>query len=164
MVRGQARALLSFWLKAAPKSPVEFEILDAKSEALVGQRRATQSDLAAYAAREVASFWLTHALHSSLALLRHLFESRRVHPEQVYAELARLGGALCTFSLDSHPRALPLYDHDHLEECFGELERHNDDLRQQLEWSRRMLETQDRVLQRLGAPPTTAELPRSRSG
>src|SRR5439155_863120 len=66
------------------------EILDAKSEALVGQRRATQSDLAAYAAREVASFWLTHALHSSLALLRHLFESRRVHPEQVYAELARL--------------------------------------------------------------------------
>ena len=100
------------------------EILDAKSEALVGQRRATQSDLAAYAAREVASFWLTHALHSSLALLRHLFESRRVHPEQVYAELARLGGALCTFSLDSHPRALPLYDHDHLEECFGELERH----------------------------------------
>ena len=46
----------------------------------------------------------------------------------------------------------------------GELERHNDDLRQQLEWSRRMLETQDRVLQRLGAPPTTAELPRSRSG
>jgi len=46
----------------------------------------------------------------------------------------------------------------------GELERHNDDLRQQLEWSRRLLETQDRVLQQLGPPPNAAELPRSRSG
>jgi len=100
------------------------EILEAKSDALGGQRRAAQSDLAAYAARDVASFWLTHAIHSSLAPLRHLFDSRRAHPEQLYAELARLSGALCTFSLDSHPRALPLYDHDHLEQCFGELERH----------------------------------------
>jgi type VI secretion system protein ImpJ len=99
------------------------EILGAKSDALVGQRRG-QADLAAGAARDVASFWLTHALHSSLAPLRHLLESRRAHPERLYAELARLAGALCTFSLDSHPRALPLYDHDHLEECFGELERH----------------------------------------
>src|SRR5438552_13880277 len=32
-------------------------------------------------------------------------ESRRAHPEQLYTELARLGGALCTFSLDSDPRA-----------------------------------------------------------
>lgn len=100
------------------------EILEAKSEALVGQRRAGQADLASYATRDVASFWLTHAIHTSLAPLRHLFESRRAHPEQLYAELARLGGALCTFSLDSHPRALPLYDHDQLEQCFGELERH----------------------------------------
>src|SRR5439155_12358275 len=30
MVRGQARALLSFALKAAPKDPVQFEILDSK--------------------------------------------------------------------------------------------------------------------------------------
>src|SRR4051812_24257073 len=29
-VRGQARAQLSFWMKAAPKGPVEFEILDDK--------------------------------------------------------------------------------------------------------------------------------------
>jgi type VI secretion system protein ImpJ len=100
------------------------EILESKSEALVSQRRAGQADLAAYASRDVASFWLTHTIHASLAPLRHLLEARRAHPEQLYAELARLGGALCTFSLDSHPRSLPLYDHDHLEECFGELERH----------------------------------------
>jgi type VI secretion system protein ImpJ len=42
----------------------------------------------------------------------------------VYSELARLGGALCTFSLDAHPRSLPAYDHDHLEKCFDALDRH----------------------------------------
>jgi hypothetical protein len=37
-------------------------------------------------------------------------------------------------------------------ERINELERHNDELRQQLEWNRRLLEAQDRVLQQLGAP------------
>ena len=100
------------------------DILESKSETLVGPRRGAQKDLAAFAAREVATFWLTHAIHSSLAPLRHLLEARRAHPEQLYAELIRLAGALCTFSLDSHPRALPLYDHDDLETCFDALERH----------------------------------------
>jgi hypothetical protein len=35
----------------------------------------------------------------------------------------------------------------------SELERHNDELRQQLEWNRRLLEAQDRVLQQLGPGP-----------
>jgi len=100
------------------------DILESKSEALVAPRRGGKTDLAAFASREVASFWLTHAVHSSLAPLRHLLESRRAHPEQLYAELARLAGALCTFALDSHPRSLPLYDHDDLEGCFDALERH----------------------------------------
>src|SRR5215213_3896726 len=41
----------------------------------------------------------------------------------------------------------------------GELERHNDDLRQQLEWNRRLLDAQDRVLQQLGTPSVPTELP-----
>jgi type VI secretion system protein ImpJ len=51
-------------------------------------------------------------------------QSKRVHPERLYAELARLAGALCTFSLDAHPRALPAYDHDKPEPCFDALDRH----------------------------------------
>jgi type VI secretion system protein ImpJ len=42
----------------------------------------------------------------------------------LYVELSRLAGALCTFALDSHPRDLPLYDHDHLSDCFEKLDRH----------------------------------------
>src|SRR5262245_13486843 len=34
MVRGQSRAILSFWMKAPSKSPVEFEILDSKNEVI----------------------------------------------------------------------------------------------------------------------------------
>ena len=42
-----------------------------------------------------------------------------------------------------------------------EAERHSDELRQQLEWNKRLLEAQDRLLQHLGAPAPNvkAELP-----
>jgi Tfp pilus assembly protein PilN len=40
---------------------------------------------------------------------------------------------------------------EQLQQRIAELERHNDDLRQQLEWNKRLLEAQDRVLQQL--PP-----------
>jgi type VI secretion system protein ImpJ len=38
--------------------------------------------------------------------------------------LLRLGGALCTFALESHPRNLPLYDHLQLDVCFDAIDRH----------------------------------------
>jgi type VI secretion system protein ImpJ len=100
------------------------ETLDAKAQALLGERRAAHGSLAEYASREVAGFWLSHAVHSSLLPLRHLLHVREVHPEQLYLELARLAGALCTFAMDSDPRTLPLYDHDALGRCFSALERH----------------------------------------
>ena len=52
------------------------------------------------------------------ALLRHQLVAKRGHPEELFVEMSRLAGALCTFALDSHPRDLPLYDHENLSECF----------------------------------------------
>jgi type VI secretion system protein ImpJ len=72
----------------------------------------------------VAGFWLTHAVHSALGPLRHMRQTRSAHPEQLFAGLARLAGALCTFSLEADPRQLPLYQHDEPEACFDGLERH----------------------------------------
>jgi type VI secretion system protein ImpJ len=97
------------------------EILDAKSDSMMRGRRGSAEE---FARQEVASFWLLHAIDSSLPALRHILEAKRVHPERLYVELSRLAGALCTFALDAHPRALPAYEHDHLEECFGALDRH----------------------------------------
>lgn len=100
------------------------EMLDAKSESMLQDRRSERKGVAEYASHEVANFWLAHTIHSSLAPLRYHRDTRGTHPEQLYVELARLAGALCTFALDSHPRSVPTYDHDNLGDCFAAMERH----------------------------------------
>jgi type VI secretion system protein ImpJ len=62
-------------------------------------------------ALDVANYWFLHALQSAIPPLQHLIATRHAHPEDVYVELARLAGALCTFAVDSDPRSLPTYDH-----------------------------------------------------
>ena len=100
------------------------EILDAKSAAVAAESSASRKVLREYASQEVANFWLLHAVRSSIPPLRHLLEMKTSHPEELYTELSRLAGALCTFAFDSHPRSLPAYDHERLGECFTEIDRH----------------------------------------
>jgi type VI secretion system protein ImpJ len=100
------------------------EVLEAKSMAIAAEQTGRRKELRDYANQELANFWLLHAVRSSMAPLRHQLDLKHSHPEQLYTELARLAGALCTFAIDSDPRTLPAYDHDRLGECFGELERH----------------------------------------
>ncbi|MBK9169030.1 MAG: type VI secretion system baseplate subunit TssK [Bryobacterales bacterium] len=100
------------------------ELLEAKSETLTRPSEVGGRSLGEFASRDVANFWFLHAIYASLGPLRNLFQARRCHPETLYAELARLAGALCTFAVASHPRTLPLYNHDRPEECFDALDRH----------------------------------------
>ena len=100
------------------------QILDQRAESMAQERQTGGAAFSDFASREVASFWLSHAIHSSLAPLRHHLQSRTLHPEQMFREMSRLGGALCTFSMSSQPPALPLYDHERLDECFRLLDRH----------------------------------------
>jgi type VI secretion system protein ImpJ len=79
---------------------------------------------AEYSTRDIAQFWLLHTVNSALAPLQQSYAARRVHPEELFVQMLRLGGALCTFTLDSHPRELPLYNHLALDECFGALDHH----------------------------------------
>jgi len=95
-------------------------ILEEKSSSIAGGP-ATNGD---FAPRDIANFWLQHAVNAALAPLRHLWVSKRGHPEELHTELSRLAGALCTFTIDSHPRTLPLYNHENLSECFDALDRH----------------------------------------
>jgi type VI secretion system protein ImpJ len=99
-------------------------ILDAKSQSLAPTRQSDRPSLGAFASNEVATFWLLHTMHASVAPLRHHLQIRRSRPEQVYTDLLRLAGALCTFAIDSHPRSLPAYDHDRLGDTFDALDRH----------------------------------------
>lgn len=79
---------------------------------------------AEFSTREIANFWLLHTVNSALAPLRHIYLAKRGHPEALYREMLRLGGALCTFAFESHPRDLPAYDHRNLEKSFGDLDLH----------------------------------------
>ncbi len=97
------------------------EILESKSSAL---SRNKGGGVAEFSTRDLANFWLMHAVNSGLAALRHLWISKRGHPEQLFMEMSRLGGALCTFALESHPRMLPIYDHRNLGDCFEKLDEH----------------------------------------
>jgi len=100
------------------------EILDDKSATIARDARDSAGGPAEFSTRQIASFWLLHAVNSALAPLRHQLAAKRGHPEELFVEMSRLGGALCTFALDSHPRDLPLYDHDNLGDCFEALDRH----------------------------------------
>src|SRR6266851_1745589 len=84
----------------------------------------TPRSWAEFSTREIANFWLLHTVNSALAPLRHQYLSKRGHPEEVFVEMLKLGGALCTFAIESHPRDLPLYDHRNLDVCFGALDYH----------------------------------------
>jgi type VI secretion system protein ImpJ len=60
-----------------------------------------------------------------LAPLRHLWISKRGHPEELYRGSARAWPALCARSSWTRTRStLPLYDHDRLSECFEALDSH----------------------------------------
>ena len=100
------------------------QLLEQKAETLSVDKGSSGGTVAHYGGQELASFWLAHAVHSGLAPLRHLYGKRRAHPEELYSELARLAGALCTFSLRSDPESIPRYDHEGLEECLNLLDRH----------------------------------------
>jgi type VI secretion system protein ImpJ len=78
----------------------------------------------AYVGNELATRWLLHAVRSAEAPLRHLAAARYAHPERLFAEMAKLAGALCTFSLTTRAADLPLYAHEDLTGCFAAMERH----------------------------------------
>jgi type VI secretion system protein ImpJ len=100
------------------------EVLQEKAATMSLESRAKGKFQSGFSAQEIGQFWFLHAINSALGPLRHLFMSKRGHPEELFLELVRLGGALCTFSLDSQPRNLPLYNHMALDVCFAEVEKH----------------------------------------
>src|SRR5919199_639718 len=106
------------------------EILSARSSTLANTRRQRNQSLADFSISDVANFWLLYTVNTYFPQLRHLYETRRGHPAELYSTMLSLAGALSTFSSAVHPRALPGYEHDDLSRCFTELDER---LRQLLE-------------------------------
>lgn len=98
------------------------DILDDKSRSLGRGKSGSASLWSEYSTSEIATFWMLHSVNSALAPLRHQLKVKRGHPEELYSELSRLAGALCTFSVDHHPSKIPLYKHRELDKTFEELD------------------------------------------
>lgn len=75
-------------------------------------------------ALDVSNYWFLHALSTSLPVLRHLHSTSHTHPSQLFLELTRLSGALCTFATDSDAGDLPLYHHADPGPAFRALDAH----------------------------------------
>jgi type VI secretion system protein ImpJ len=97
------------------------EILIAKSSSLGEQRRQRTTSLADFTTSEIAVFWLLNTVNASIPVLAHLFRTRIVHPERLYAEMAELCGRLTTFSTDRHPQDIVHYQHTDLYATFSRL-------------------------------------------
>jgi len=98
------------------------EILFARSTQLAGTRRQRNQSLAEFSASDIADFWLLYTVNSYAPLINHLFEAGIRHPEELFAAMSSLAGALTTFSTTLHPRDIPVYDHDNLSLCFTNLD------------------------------------------
>jgi type VI secretion system protein ImpJ len=98
------------------------EILSAKSSELGGARRQKNQSLADFTSADIPRFWLLYTVNAALPVFRHLFETRKGHPEALYSAMLSLAGSLTTFSVKIHPRDLPRYDHDNLGACFTDLD------------------------------------------
>lgn len=101
------------------------DILDEKSTVFTQEQQQRNGVFqAGMSARHVAQYWFLHALNSNLPALRHFLLCQHAHPQELFREMSRLGGALCTFGLEVHPRSLPAYDHGSLDTCFAALDEH----------------------------------------
>ena len=85
--------------------------LRSRRQRLMSMRRESNERLADFAVADVSLFWLLNALNSHARVLSEFERFPARHPEQVWAELARLAGSMLTFSLDSDLDAIPGYDH-----------------------------------------------------
>lgn len=90
------------------------ELLSTRSAQLSGARRQKNQSLADFSAADIANFWLLYTVNSYFPIFNLLYETKQVHPEELYSAMMELAGTLTTFSSTMRPRDLPLYDHDDL--------------------------------------------------
>jgi type VI secretion system protein ImpJ len=100
------------------------DILEQKNKAFTGATRGFDRQATGLSAQQIATFWFLHSVNSGLTALRHLYSAKRSHPEELFYEMLRLGGSLCTFGLEASAAHLPTYEHLDLQICFEALDQH----------------------------------------
>jgi type VI secretion system protein ImpJ len=98
------------------------EVLSARSTQLSSSRRQKNQSLADFTAADIGNFWLLYTVNSYFPIFSHLFQSKQVHPAELYEAMAALAGSLTTFSPKLRAKDLPLYVHENVGPIFSELD------------------------------------------
>ncbi len=88
---------------------------------LMDMRRESNERMADFAVADVSLFWLLNALNSAEPVLAQFQRHPQNPPERLYPELARLAGSLLTFSLEHQVSAIPVWQHEQLNNVFPPL-------------------------------------------
>lgn len=98
-------------------------ILGAKSQELSANRRGRGQGIPTVVSpAETAEFWLLYTVNQHYPVFRNLLSNTRLHPQEPFAAMLALAGALTAFTLKIDPNELPVYNHDDLGSCFGQLD------------------------------------------
>ncbi len=103
------------------------DILDEKSTVFTQEQQQRNGVFqAGMSARHVAQYWFLHALNSNLPALRHFLLCQHAHPQELFREMLRLGGApVHVRHLEgASARSALAYDHGNLDTCFAALDEH----------------------------------------
>jgi len=95
--------------------------LRARLSRLMDMRRESNERMADFAVADVSLFWLLNALNSAEPVLGQFQRHPQSPPERLYPELARLAGSLLTFSLEHQVSAIPVWQHEQLNDVFPPL-------------------------------------------
>ena len=95
--------------------------LRARLSRLMDMRRESNERMADFAVADVSLFWLLNALNSAEPVLGQFQRHPQSPPERLYPELARLAGSLLTFSLEHQVSAIPVWQHEQLNNVFPPL-------------------------------------------
>lgn len=104
-------------------------LLDRSRE--LSELRTNRGGVAEFGRSDTANFWQLHSVNTYVPLLRHYVDNPSVHPEPVFLALTTLAGELCTFNTKISARELPVYEHNALGTCFGQLCRTLEELLQE---------------------------------
>lgn len=100
------------------------DMMEERANQMVRPKDLAAGTAAGFSAEGISNAWFLHCVNAAISPLRHLLMQQTAHPEELYVEMSRLAGALCTFGLDSHPSSLPRYQHTNLTKVFADLDAH----------------------------------------
>lgn len=100
------------------------DMMEERAHQMVRPKDLSAGTASGFSAEGISNAWFLHCVNAAISPLRHLLMQQTAHPEELYVEMSRLAGALCTFGLDSHPSTLPRYQHTNLTKVFADLDVH----------------------------------------